>query len=167
MDSVVRLMYKIMARILFVCLGNICRSPAAAGMLRHLQERDHSDLEIEVDSNGLGDWHVGALPDPRMRKAAQDRGIILATRAKQFKESDFDAYDIILAADRAVLSKLNEYATSIQQKNKLRLMTAFSSCNKDLDVPDPYLGEEADFELVLDMLEEACTEVLNHLRKSQ
>jgi protein-tyrosine phosphatase len=147
-----------MKSILFVCLGNICRSPAGEAILKELAKK--KGITLRIESCGLGEWYVGQLPDHRMRQAASDRGFILASRAQQFTPSFFDQFDLILALDREILNDLYKYAESVEQKAKIQLATAFSSSYKDQDVPDPYYGGRADFDLVLDMLEDICEEIL-------
>lgn len=151
--------------VLFVCLGNICRSPAGEEILRRIAKEQGMDLRVE--SCGIGDWHAGQLPDPRMRQAASDRGFTLSSRAKQFHPRFFDEFDLILALDREVLKDLYKFANTVEHKSKVHLATAFSTSYKDQDVPDPYYGGRADFDLVLDMMEDVCEElVLKKIKKS-
>lgn len=154
-----------MATILFVCLGNICRSPAAEGILRHLVEKDPQLADIEVRSCGLGSWHIGQLPDIRMQEAARNRNVILSSRAQQFQAEFLDQFDYILAADREVLNALYRYAQTPADKAKMHLITAFSRSYQGQDVPDPYFGGDASFELVLDMLEDSCEGLLEHIQR--
>lgn len=154
-----------MISVLFVCLGNICRSPAAEGMLRHMAAQDPSLPELRVESCGLGDWHVGQLPDERIRYAAKARGITLANRAQVFKHHFLDEFDYILAADHEVLNDLYRYATNPEHKAKIHLITDFSKAYKNEEVPDPYYQGEHAFELVLDMLEDSCQGLLEHIHK--
>lgn len=153
-----------MAAVLFVCLGNICRSPAAEGILRHLAAQDPPFTNLHIESCGLGDWHIGQLPDLRMREAAKMRGVTLSSRAQRFRPSFFERFDSILAADREVLNSLYLFARTPAQKSKIHLMTAFSTTYQDEDVPDPYYSGDAGFELVLDMLEDSCMGLLDHMR---
>lgn len=153
-------------RILFVCMGNICRSPAAEGVLKHLVQKDPS-LRIEVESCGIGDWHLGHAPDQRILEAAKARGIALTSRARQFTSEFFDHFDYILVADREVLKYLYHYAKTPEQKAKIILMTEFSSAYQGLEVPDPYYKAHGAFELVLDMLEDACEGLITHLKGKQ
>lgn len=141
------------SRILFVCLGNICRSPAAEAILQSMAPDFH------VESCGLGDWHKGSRPDPRMVKAAAKRGYTLNSRAFSFLPSFFDEYDLILAADRSVLDQLQEWMRSSDDAKKTHLITEWSEQYPKADIPDPYHGGEADFEVALDMLEEACARI--------
>lgn len=144
--------------ILFVCLGNICRSPAAEGILKHISKE--RSLDLYVASCGLGEWHVGELPDRRMRQAAKNRGIILDSRAQSFKASFFEDFDYIMAADQEVLETLRSWTKNTK---KLHLITHFSNKYKGKDIPDPYYGDGAGFEHVLDMLEESCEALIKHL----
>jgi protein-tyrosine phosphatase len=155
-----------MVSILFVCLGNICRSPAAQGILSHMISKEKS-LVSRVESCGLGDWHVGQLPDERMREAAELRGVILASRAQQFHHNFFEEFDYILAADFEVLHDLQRHAVKPEYKAKIHLITAFSKMYKNEKVPDPYYGGHADFDLVLDMLEDSCIGLLEHIKETQ
>ena len=152
-----------MAGVLFVCLGNICRSPAAEGVLRHMVTQEGRFKDLKIQSCGIGDWHIGQLPDERMRDTAKLRGIILASRGQQFKLHFFDEYDYILAADHEVLHDLYRHAQSPMHKAKVHLITAFSPTYKDQEIPDPYYQGDAAFDLVLDMLEDSCEGLLKHL----
>lgn len=156
---------KLMNSILFVCLGNICRSPAAEGILLHLAGKLQPPIVIYVESCGLGDWHTGNLPDERMRKAAELRGIVLTSRAQAFRKEFFDTFDYILAADNKVLHQLQAWADKANQKAKIHLMSTFGTAFKGAEIPDPYYGEHGQFELVMDMLEDACRGLLEHLKE--
>ncbi len=153
-----------MVSILFVCLGNICRSPAAEGLLRHMVEKGDIKHPIHVESRGLGDWHQGQLPDVRMREAAGSRGVLLVSRAKKIENDDFDRFDYILVADQKVLAEVYRYAKSPDHKAKIHLITHFSSIYKDEPIPDPYYEGDAGFERVLDMLEDSCQGLLHHIK---
>lgn len=153
-------------KILFVCMGNICRSPAAEGILKHLAQNE-KDIKIEVESCGIGDWHIGRLPDRRMCEASETRGIYLKSRAQQFQKWFFDHFDYILAADQEVFKWLCHEANTPQDRAKIRLMTAFSRLYKDQEVPDPYLQGRQGFDLVMDMLEDSCQELIAYLKKDQ
>src|SRR5215510_10365288 len=150
-------MKKAAPRILFVCTGNICRSPTAEGVLRHLA-RD-AGVEVHVESAGTGDWHVGDPPDERAQHHAKGRGYDLsAQRARQVSAEDFDAFDLIVAMDRGHLGILQQDCPR-QHRAKLRLLVP------GRDVPDPYYGGPEGFERVLDMVEEACRGLLQELSK--
>lgn len=151
--------------ILFVCLGNICRSPAAEGVLRHKAEK--MQLHLHIQSCGMGDWHIGHLPDERMRDAAKDRGITLSSRAQLFHPRFLDEFDYILAADQEVLKDLYRYAVNPEHKAKIHLMTAFSSAFKGEEVPDPYYQGGGAFNQVLDMIEDACDGLIEDIRNKK
>lgn len=155
-----------MYSILFVCLGNICRSPAAEGTLLHLHKQEGGKPSITVESCGLGDWHEGKLPDERMRRAALERGVVLSSRAQEFRPEFFDRFDYIFVADRAVMGEIYQRANNPKDKNKVYLITAFSSTFPNHEIPDPFYGEDADFELVMDMVTDACAGLLKHLNSS-
>lgn len=156
-----------MKRVLFVCLGNICRSPAGEGVLKHLVQQQNLTNEISVSSCGIGDWHIGSYPDARMAKAAQSRGFILSSRAQLFDISFFKDFDLILAADHEVLHHLHQFARTPEEKAKLHLINDFSSLYKGQDVPDPYYKGDIGFELVMDMLEDSCQGILNYFLKQK
>ena len=149
--------------ILFVCLGNICRSPAAEGILRQLAEKE--GIKLHVESCGLGDWHRGNLPDERMREASKNRGYVLASRAQKIEPEFFDRFDLIFVADQKVMRELYKFADKAEHKSKMHLMTHYSKAFQGQDVPDPYYQGEAGFEQVLDMLEDSCEGILDHLKK--
>jgi protein-tyrosine phosphatase len=153
-------------RVLFVCMGNICRSPAGEGILKYLVQKDPS-LQVYVESCGIGDWHIGRSPDQRMQQASTARGIALTSKAQQFQKNFFDHFDYILAADKEVLKHLYYYAKTPEQKAKVFLMTDFSLSYKHQDVPDPYCQGEGAFELVLDMLEDSCKGLLKHIKEQE
>lgn len=154
-----------MTSVLFVCLGNICRSPAAEGVLKN--QLKELDLDVHVESCGLGDWHTGQLPDSRMRKASESRGIVLSSRAQAFKRDFFDRFDYILAADNPVMYELHKWTEIPDHKAKIHLITKYSPLFKENEVPDPFYGEQAQFEHVLDMIDDACKGLVTHLSKSQ
>lgn len=152
-----------MVAVLFVCLGNICRSPAGEGILK-LQAKDNN---IHIESCGLGDWHVGQFPDGRMRDAAMERGVVLTSRAQQFKEEFFDRFDYILAVDNEVLHSLYRYAKTPEHRVKIYLITAFSSSYPNQEIPDPFYGGRVDFDRVLDMLEDSCEGILQEIAQKK
>lgn len=164
MDSVAQRMFNKMKSVLFVCLGNICRSPCAEGVLKH--QADKQSFDLHVESCGLGDWHKGQLPDERMRQTALARGIALSSRAQAFKHEFFDKFDLILAADHSVKDELHKWAKIPEHKAKIQLMTKFSKTHQGKEVPDPFYHELAQFEFVMDMIEEACQGLLEHLKNS-
>ena len=152
-------------RILFVCLGNICRSPTAEAVLRELAAREAPELTLEVDSAGTAEYHVGQPPDPRTRAAAARRGYDLsALRARTVESTDFERFDLILAMDRDNLKALRRRAPS-HTHERLRLFLEFSPDAAPEDVPDPYYGGPNGFEEVLDLVEAATRGLLKHLRQ--
>jgi protein-tyrosine phosphatase len=153
-------------RLLFVCMGNICRSPTAEGVMRRLLREQGLENAVEVDSAGTGDWHAGAPPDARATEAARARGVTLAGAARIVAQRDFDDFDLILAADRRNLRDLRAAAPE-DARARIRLLREFdpdSDGAADLDVPDPYYGGPDGFERVLDLVESACRGVLDALR---
>jgi protein-tyrosine phosphatase len=152
-----------MKRILFVCLGNICRSPAAEGVLaRRAKERD---LEIFVDSAGTGGWHAGEPPDSRMIAACRRRGYDIARqRARQVEAADFVAFDYLLAMDLANQADLLALAPA-GRKADIRLFLDFADTARR-ETPDPYYGDEAAFEDALDLIEAGAEALLDHLERN-
>jgi low molecular weight protein-tyrosine phosphatase len=152
-----------MARILFVCLGNICRSPTAEGVLRSLAAREFPGLALEVDSAGTADYHVGEPPDRRTVAAARRRGYELAgLRARQVLEDDFSRFDYVLAMDRANLEGLERLRPK-DASARVSLFLEFAPDASTLEVPDPYYGGVEDFERVLDLCESAARGLLTRL----
>ncbi len=151
-----------MTAILFVCLGNICRSPAGEEILRTLGEQANLP-HLRVDSCGLGDWHLGSLPDRRMRDAAMKRGYDLTSRAMGFRRQFFADYDYILCADHTILEELRSRAENQADTLKLYLLGDFGKVYKGEPVPDPFHGGDKDFELALDMLEDHCLGFIEHI----
>jgi protein-tyrosine phosphatase len=154
-------------RILFVCTGNICRSPTAEGVMRRLVADAGLDGAVELESAGTGGWHAGEPPDARATAAAARRGIALAGAARRVTEEDFERFDLILAMDRENLGELRAVAPGARARAKVRLLREFdpaSAGGEDLDVPDPYYGGARGFETVLDLVAAACGGLLDDLR---
>jgi protein-tyrosine phosphatase len=154
-------------RLLFVCLGNICRSPTAEGVMRALLEREGLAGQIELDSAGTGAWHVGSSPDRRARSAARGRGIELSGSARQVEPGDFERFDLVLAMDLENARELRALARGEGERAKVRLLREFdpeSAARGDLEVPDPYYGAAGGFEEVLDLVEAACEGLLAEIR---
>ena len=148
-------------------MGNICRSPTAEGVMRHLLREQGLEDEIQIDSAGTGGWHVGAPPDERATEAARRRGIALDGAARQVRPSDFEDYDLLLAADRENVAHLRAIAPDEEARAKVRLLREFDPASRsapDLDVPDPYYGGPGGFEEVLDLVEAACRGLLAEVR---
>lgn len=140
-------------RVLFVCLGNICRSPAAEGLMRQSVAENSTEERWTIDSAGTGGYHIGQLPDPRMRAHARRRGLELDHRCRQVSESDFDDFDLIIAMDNSNYSNLRRLAPSPEAQEKILQMAEFFDSVTSLDhVPDPYYDGADGFELVLDLL---------------
>ena len=147
-----------MKKVLFVCTGNICRSPTAEGVLRHLAAA--RDVAVLVESAGTHDYHVGSAPDRRAQHHAKGRGYDLsAQRARQVRPRDFEEFDLIVAMDRGHLEMLREQCPP-ERHGKLRMLVP------GRDVPDPYYGGPAGFEQVLDLVEAACRDLLQELSTS-
>jgi protein-tyrosine phosphatase len=157
-------------RVLFVCLGNICRSPAAEGVFRHhLSQAGLSD-RVLVDSAGTGGWHVGKQADPRMRAAAARRGLELTSRARQLEPADLSRFDHILTMDDDNLAAVQELAAQataagLNQRAEVEPLMRYCRLHTVRDVPDPYYGGEQGFEHVLDLLDDACAGLLEALSR--
>jgi protein-tyrosine phosphatase len=154
-----------MTAVLFVCLGNICRSPTAEGVFRHLLEQEAPELRMEVDSAGTGSYHIGSAPDVRSQRAALARGIDLSgLRARQVSPEDFARFDLILAMDRDNLRELQAMRPK-RGLASLRLFLEYAPESGRMDVPDPYYGDAAGFEEVLDLSIAASRGLLAALHK--
>jgi len=137
-----------------VCLGNICRSPLAEGIMQN--KINQNNLDWEVDSSGTGAWHSGELPDPRSIKVAKKNNIdITNQRGRQFKQQDLDDFDLILTMDASNFQNVKRLATSKAQEDKIHLIMNFANPGMNQIVPDPYYGDDG-FENVYEMLDEAC-----------
>jgi len=162
-------------KVLFVCLGNICRSPTAEGVMRALVREAGLQARVELDSAGTGGWHVGSPPDSRAAAAAGARGIELGGRARSVTSADFERFDLVVAMDRSNASELRRLARDEEQRAKVRLLLEFDpayaregarsregagASKGDLDVPDPYYGAAGGFEEVLDLVQAACAGLL-------
>ncbi|MDP1605441.1 MAG: low molecular weight protein-tyrosine-phosphatase [Rhodocyclaceae bacterium] len=151
--------------VLFVCMGNICRSPTAEGVTRALAERAGVAKNFEIDSAGTHGYHIGKAPDARATKAAAERGYdLLPLRGRRVNDEDFVRFDYILAMDRDNLELLVQ-ACPAEHRGKLGLFLEFGAGRTGEEVPDPYYGGADGFELVLDMIEEAANGLLDRLGK--
>ena len=151
-------------RVLFVCMGNICRSPTAEGMFRKLLAERAPDLDVLVDSAGTHNYHAGHPPDPRAVRAAERRGIDLtALRARPVTDRDFEHFELVLAMDQLNRHTLLERAPP-EYHGRIRLFLEFAPQLGRLDVPDPYYGGSTGFEYVLDLVEEAGAGLIEHLK---
>jgi protein-tyrosine phosphatase len=155
-------------RVLFVCMGNICRSPAAECVARHLCARDADAPAVEWDSAGTIGYHAGSPPDARMRAAARRRGIELDGKARQLQPADFENFDLIITMDEDNLREAKRVAPDQEARQKLIPMVSFSRLRPPPHrIPDPYYGGEAGFEEVLDLLDDACANLIDRLRQCQ
>jgi protein-tyrosine phosphatase len=157
-------------RILFLCLGNICRSPTAEGVLRQRLRDAGLGEDVDVESAGTGGWHVGHAPDSRAAAAAAARGIPLDSRAQRLEPSHFEDFDLILAMDRENVADAQTIAPSAEAAAKLRLFREYDPlavASGELEVPDPYYGGEDGFEDVLDMIERASDGLIAEIRSAR
>ena len=152
-------------KLLFVCLGNICRSPAAEGVFLHLLKQRRLSERFVVDSAGTGGWHVGNPADRRMQAAANRRGIDLPSRARQICLDDFSSFDLVLTMDDDNLAAVRGLAQEAGAGATATItpMLHYARNFSETEVPDPYYGGEAGFEHVLDLLEDACANLLDEL----
>jgi len=152
-------------RLLLVCLGNICRSPMAEGVLRERIEREGLADQVELDSAGMGPWHVGRPPDPRAIRSAADHGIdISGLRGRQVEARDFERFDWLLCADRSNLRELQALAPDAGARRRAALLLDWSGARPNGEIPDPYTGGPEHFEQVWDLLQQAADGVVHRLR---
>jgi protein-tyrosine phosphatase len=157
-------------RLLFVCLGNICRSPTAEGVMRSLVLEAGMADRVEVDSAGTGAWHVGSAPDARASAAAQGRGVVLEGAARKVRSDDFREFDLLLAMDAENLHDLQRLAPGEDERARVRLLREFDPASAgaaDLDVPDPYYGGDGGFDEVFELVQRACAGLLEQIRAGQ
>lgn len=149
----------------FVCLGNICRSPLAEGVFKHLAAQAHQAERFHVESAGVGGWHVGEAPDPRSQRVAEAHGLRLTSVAQQFTSHDFDRFDLVLALDDSIARDLRQMAPTAEARAKVRLLRPYDPQAKgDVNVPDPYYGGLDGFETVYQMIDRACHALLAELQ---
>ena len=152
-------------RILFVCLGNICRSPAANGVMEQMVAQQGLQDKFLIDSAGTYGGHAGELPDPRMRVAASRRGYNLTHRSRKFREQDYHDFDMIVVMDDSNYENVARLAPERKYLDKVYRFVEFSKNHPDWSyVPDPYYEGHEGFELVLDILEDGCAELINRLK---
>ncbi|TVP55964.1 MAG: low molecular weight phosphotyrosine protein phosphatase [Gemmatimonadales bacterium] len=155
--------------VLFVCLGNICRSPLAEGVFEHLAGDAGLQDELRIDSAGTGSWHIGDPPDPRSIEVAQRHGVELKSRGRQVSASDFREFDLILAMDRSNLQELQQIRDELTEDEataELRLFREFDpEAHGDLEVPDPYFGGPGGFDTVYAMVLRGCRELLTEFER--
>lgn len=154
-------------KVLFVCLGNICRSPAAEGVMKEIVDSQGNPARWVIDSAGTGNYHIGDLPDPRMRAHARRRGLNLTHRCRQVCLSDFDDFDIIVPMDASNERNLRALAPSPQAEAKIVPMARFFTLATRYDhVPDPYYEGAEGFELVLDLLQDGCQNLFDTVEQT-
>ncbi len=152
-------------KVLMVCLGNICRSPMADGLLRK-KVKDHN-LEVEVDSAGTGDWHVGQAPDERMRATAKSNGLSIdELRGRQFVQEDFDLFDRIYVMDQSNYENVIKLARNDEDVTKVDLFLNLSHPGEDMEVPDPYFGGDEGFQHVFDLIDDATDQLINEFKSN-
>ncbi|WP_317133906.1 low molecular weight protein-tyrosine-phosphatase [Brumimicrobium oceani] len=151
-------------KILMVCLGNICRSPMADGLMR--KKVADNNLDVVVDSAGTGDWHVGDQPDPRMMETAKRNGVpIDELRGRQFKVADFDEFDRIIVMDKSNFDNVRKLSRDENDTQKIELFLNLTHPGKDLEVPDPYFGGDEGFQDVFEMLDAGTDVILKELKE--
>lgn len=154
-------------KLLFVCLGNICRSPSAENIMNYLIEQRGLQDQIVCDSAGTSSYHIGSPPDRRMTAAASKRGIMLRGSARQFDRRDFEEFDLILAMDEDNYRDILALDLKENYRHKVKLMCQFCRSYSDREVPDPYYGGTEGFNYVIDLLLDACEGLLEHILSTQ
>ena len=150
--------------VLFICLGNICRSPAAQAVMQAMVDERGLTDRFYIDSAGIGGWHIGDLPDKRMRVHARPRGYELTHRARKVQSSDFEDFDLIVGMDASNVDDLCNQAMTLEQQDKVVMMGDYIRQYPNYDhVPDPYYEGSEGFELVLDLLQDACDNLLDRI----
>lgn len=152
-------------RVLFVCTGNICRSPAAEGVLNRMLAEAGLGGKVRAESAGTISYHTGERADPRMRAAASRRGYPLESRARQVRPEDFQSFDLILAMDRDHLRTLQQIRPGTEERARLKLFSDYCREHTEKDVPDPYYGGDEGFEHVLHLLEDGCRQLVAELQQ--
>lgn len=154
-------------KLLFVCLGNICRSPSAENIMNHLIERESLQSKIVCDSAGTSGYHIGAPPDHRMSSAAAQRGLQLRGRSRKLHPGDLQQFDLILAMDRENYQDILYLDREDKYQDKVYLICDFATRYSEREVPDPYYGGRQGFERVMDLLFDACEGLLNYVINSE
>jgi protein-tyrosine phosphatase len=152
-------------KLLFVCLGNICRSPAAENIMDHLVRQSNTNLPIISDSAGTSAYHIGSPPDARMKQAAQAYGINLKGQARQIQTQDLEDFDLILAMDKENYRNILSLDPKGIYRDKIKLMCSYCTSHAVEEVPDPYYGGESGFRFVIDLLLDACSGLLQQLEQ--
>jgi len=154
-----------MKRILFLCMGNICRSPAGHCVFQHLVDQAEVSDQFEIDSAGIIGFHAGEAPDERIQESMRSRNIPVIGKARQLKVVDLDYYDLILAMDKENLKNAQKLDPSGKLHHKIRLFCEYCTEHDETEVPDPYYGGKSGFEQVLDLIEDGCANLLKVLRQ--
>lgn len=154
-------------KVLFVCLGNICRSPAGEGIFKKLVKEENLEDKITIDSAGTSGYHDGELPDPRMRQHGAHRGYKFDSLSRKFTSEDFYDFDIILAMDDSNYQNIMRLVPDLDSQKKVYRMVEFSERFVHDHIPDPYYSGADGFELVLDLLEDACEGLLDKMKKGE
>jgi protein-tyrosine phosphatase len=155
-------------RVCFVCLGNICRSPTAEGVFRHLLAEAGLSARFTIDSAGTAGYHSGEAPDRRARAAGKRAGVVVDGAARQFLAQDFARFDHVIAMDSANLKDLCRLAQNSEARAKVRLLRSFDpTAPRDAPIPDPYYGDDAGFDHVLELCRTACRHLLEEIRREQ
>lgn len=150
-------------KLLFVCLGNICRSPSAENIMNHLIKEAGLSDKIVCDSAGTSAYHLDSAPDRRMYAAATARGLQLVGRARKFIPLDFERFDLILAMDRENYQDIIYCDAQRKYQDKIKMMCSFATEHSDREVPDPYYGGEEGFKYVIDLLFDSCAGLLDYI----
>lgn len=150
-------------KLLFVCLGNICRSPAAETIMQDKIKAKNLSEHFYCDSAGTGNYHVGGLADARMREAAEKRGYLIKSRARQIQHQDLKEFDYVVVMDKSNFNNVCALTQDENLKSKVVMMLNYNSLDDCLEVPDPYFGGDEGFQYVLNLLENACENLLNKL----
>ena len=154
-------------KLLFVCLGNICRSPSAENIMNHLIKEVALERKIICDSAGTSAYHIGSAPDRRMNAAARERGIELVGKARKFRALDFEKFDLILAMDRSNYQDILYLDRVGKYQDKVQMMCSFTTNFGDREVPDPYYGGQDGFNYVIDLLFDCCSGLLDYVVKEK
>jgi protein-tyrosine phosphatase len=155
-----------MVKVLFVCLGNICRSPLAEAIFNHKIKKLGWQHQFEVDSCGTGDYHIGSQPDKRTIRVATNHGVPIYHKCRQLTTDDLERFDYLLAMDSSNHRNIVRLASSEEHHKKVLLMRSFDSASKYHEVPDPYHGDDRDFQEVFEILDRSLEAFISHLRQA-